>query len=408
MMKRQHALCVKMVSVFVLVALLCLQAPSFAAQDKDIGTVRDIYNGALFPDKAVRTYSNWGKLFPTRVIKAGGKVQPLPKSDKQLSTLTFTSAGKKYDLVDYVALNQVVAMIVLKDGKVAFEHYDRGVTEKTHWMSMSIAKPFVSTLVGAAIKDGAIKSIDDMVVDYLPQLKGSAYDGVSVRNILMMASGVKWDETYTNPQSDRRKYLEIQIASNKQGALFDLMKSLPKAAPPGTVLNYSTGETALIGEVLQAATKKNLSQYCSEKLWVPLGMESDATWVLDSPNGHEVGGTGMNIVPRDFARFGQFLLNGAIVGGKALVPDGYLAEATSPKEMGGKTVYHGYQWWPVDPAEGAVHAGAFHMKAIQGQFLYVNPKEKVVIVVLSARSKPTGRDVVKDLDCFAGVIEALR
>jgi len=408
MMKRQYAFCMKMVSVLALGALCFLQTPSFAAQKEDIGAVRDIYNGTLFPDKAVRTYSNWDKLFPTRVIKAGGKVQPLPKSDKALPAVTFMSAGKKYDLVDYFVLNQVVAMIILKDGKMIFEHYDRGVTDKTHWMSMSIAKSFVSTMVGAAIKDGAIKSLDDMVVTYLPQLKGSAYEGVSVRNILMMSSGVKWNEMYTDPNSDRRKYLEIQIASNKQGAIFDLMKSLSKAAPPGTVFNYNTGETILVGEVLRAATKKNLTDYCSEKIWKPLGMEADAFWVLDSPNGHEVAGMGMNAVARDYARFGQFILDGAVVNGKKIVPDWWFAEATSPKERGGKTVYYGYQWWPIDPAKGAIHAGAYEGWGIHGQHLYINPKEKLVILALSARPKPTGMDAVSDHDFFAGVIEALR
>ena len=379
-----------------------------AARQESIGSVRDIYNGALFPEKAVRTYSNWDKLFPTRIIKKGDTTTPLPRSEKPLVGVSFTSDGKLYDLVDYFTLNQVVALLIMKDGEVVFEHYDRGVTEKTRWMSMSLAKSFVSTLVGIAIKDGAIKSLDDTVVTYLPQLKGSAYDGVTVRHILMMASGVKWDETYTDPKSDRRKLLEFQIASNKPGAIFDLMKSLPRAASPGTAFNYNTGETMLIGEVLQAATKKNLAEYCSERIWIPLGMESDATWVLDSPDGHEVGGSGMSVVLRDFARFGQFILGGAIVDGKKPVPDWWLAEATSPKEMGGRTVYYGYQWWPVDPVNGKAHAGAFHGSGIHGQLLYINPREKLVVVALSARPKPMGMEAVKELDFCAGLIEALR
>ena len=111
---------------------------------------------------------------------------------------------------------------------------------------------------------------------------------------------------------------------------------------------------------------------------------------------------------RDYARMGQFILDGAVVDGKKLVPDWWLAEATSPKEMGGKTVYYGYQWWPVNPANGAAHAGAFEGRGIHGQKMYINPKEKLVIVLLSARPKPTGMDAVSDYDFFGGVVEALR
>ena len=236
---------------------IVLFAASLSAQPADlsIGGARDIYDGSLYPDKAVRTYSQTERIFPTRVIKAGSKASPLLQSNQQLTTLKFTSEGKTYDLPDYVALNRMVGLLVLKDGKIAYEHYDFGVTPNTKWMSMSVAKSFVSTLVGAAVKDGYITSLNDPVTKYLPQLSGSAYEGVSVRDLLMMASGVKWNETYTDPSSDRRKLLELQIASNKQGAIFDVMKTLSKASEPGKNFNYSTGETVLIGEL--AGTIKN-------------------------------------------------------------------------------------------------------------------------------------------------------
>ena len=199
---------------------------------------------------------------------------------------------------------------------MVFEHYDRGMTDKTRWVSMSVAKSFTAALVGMAIKDGAIKSLDDMVVTYLPQLKGGAYEGVTLRNLLMMASGVKWDETYVDPKSDRSKFLDLQIAQNTKGAIFESTKGLSRAVPPGTAFVYKLPDTVLVGEVVRAATKKNLAEYCSEKIWKPLGMESDALWVLDSPNGYEIAGMGVNAVPRDYARFGQFLLDGCVVDGK--------------------------------------------------------------------------------------------
>ena len=380
------------------------------AANLDIGSARDIYNGALFPDKAVRTYSNTDRIFPTRPIKAGAKAVPLPVSDKPLTALSFSSGGKTYDLPDYVALNRVVGLLILKDGKVVLEHYDFGFTPKSRWMSMSVAKSIVSTLVGAAVKDGFITGIKDPVTKYLPQLSGSAYDGVSVRDMMMMASGVKWDETYVDPASDRRRLLELQIASNKPGAIFDHMKSLAKGSGTGTAFNYNTGETILIGEVVQAATRMHLADYLSQKIWSRIGMESDAAWWLDSPNGHEVGGSGVLATLRDFGRFGQFILNGAQIDGQKIVPDWWLADATSAKPLVGVTGMNGYayQWWTVKPEAGSAHDGVFMRRGIHGQYLYINPRNNLVVVALGARPKPTGKNAIEDLDFLAAVVQKLQ
>lgn len=378
--------------------------------DISIGGAIDIYDGSLYPDKAVRTYSQTERIFPTRVIKAGSKLTPLLQSSQQLTSLKFTSEGKIYDLPDYVALNRMVGLLVLKDGKIAYEHYDFGVTPNTKWMSMSVAKSFVSTLVGAAIKDGYITSLNDPVTKYLPQLLGSAYEDVSVRDLLMMASGVQWNETYTDPSSDRRKLLELQIASNKQGAIFDVMKSLSKASDPGKNFNYSTGETVLIGEVVQAATKMPLADYLSKKIWVPVGMQADGLWWLDSPGGHEVGGSGILAVLRDFGRFGQFILDGAKVNGQSIVPEGWLADAGGAKPIAGVTGKngYGYQWWTVKPEAGKIHESVFMGRGIHGQYLYINPANNIVIVGLGARSKPVGKQAIDDLDFLAAVTENLK
>ncbi len=376
----------------------------------NIGTAREIYDGSLYPDKAVLTYQNTDKIFPTRVIKASGSPSPLFLNEKQITSISFTSDGKKYDLPDYFALNRVVGLMVLKDGKIAYEHYDYGVKPETRWMSMSVAKSFVSTLVGAAIKDGYINSVDDTVVKYLPQLNGSAYQDVSVKDVLMMASGVKWNETYTDPNSDRRKLLELQILSNQKGAIFDIFKTLSKSTEPGKNFKYSTGETVLIGEIIQAATKMPLADYLSQKIWIPAGMEADGMWWLDSPEGHEVGGSGILAVMRDYARFGQFILKGAEINGKKIVPDTWLAEATTAKPIAGVTGMngYGYQWWTMKPEAGKVHEKAFMGRGIHGQYLYINPEQNLVVVALSARSKPTGRNTIEDLDFLAAVAENLK
>ena len=376
----------------------------------DIGSARDIFDGVLFPDKAVRAYRSTEKIFPTRTVKAGEKPYPLTASDHPIQALSFPSGGKTYDLPDYVALNRMVGLLILKDGKIVFEHYDFGFTPKARWMSASIAKSFVSTLVGAAIKDGFIASIDDPVTKYLPQLAGGAYENISVRDLLMMASGVKWNETYVDPASDRRKLLELQIAGNKPGAIFDHMKSLSKASEPGTVFNYNTGEAILIGEIVQAATKMHLADYLSQKIWSPLGMQSDASWWLDAPDGHEMGGSGLLATLRDFGRFGQFILNGAQIDGKKIVPDWWLADATSAKPLVGVSSPYGYayQWWTVKAEAGSVHEGVFMGRGIYGQYLYINPKNNVVVVGLGARPKPVGKTSIDDLDFLAAVVQELR
>ena len=177
-----------------------------------------------------------------------------------MTGLTFVSKGKRYDLFDYLSLNRVSGLLVLKDGKIAFEDYELGNTDQTRWVSWSIVKSISSTLVGAAIQDRYIGSLDDKVTKYLPQLAGSAYDGVTIKNVLQMASGVKWNETYTDPESDRRHMLDLQI-QQKSGAILKFMAGLPRAAAPGTVWNYSTGETHVIGALLGAAVKRPLAQY---------------------------------------------------------------------------------------------------------------------------------------------------
>ena len=306
-----------------------------------------------------------------------------------------------------MSLNRVSALLVLKDGKIALETYQLGNRENTRWMSMSVVKSITATLIGAAIKDGHIRSIDDALTRYLPDLSTSAYDGVTVRNLLQMASGVSWDETYTDPKSDRRRMLEVQ-QSQLAGGILALMARLPRAAMPGTRWNYSTGETHVAGALLRAAVRKPLAEYLSDRIWARFGMESDATWWLESPGGLEVGGSGLSATLRDYGRFGLFLLSGGKAGGEQILPDDWVKDAGSPKVVNGQPVNYGYMLWPIPDGRGTIHEGAFEARGIFGQHVYVNPREHVVMVVWSALPKPTGKNVVRDNDFFAAVSQALR
>ena len=284
-------------------------------KDEPIGTVRQVYDGALTPDLQANTFRNIDRLFATaKVAHDPNNIKVLPHAKEKLGNVKFKSHGKDYDLYDYLSINRISGLVIIKDGEIVLEDYELGNNENTRWMSMSVVKSITATLIGMAIQDGYIKSIDDPIVNYLPELKGSSYDGVTVKHILQMASGVAWNETYTDPTSDRRKLLEIQL-EQKPGEALKLMASLPRAGEPGTVWNYSTGETQVAGALVKAAVGKPVSEYLSEKIWTKAGMESDATWWLESPEGLEVGGSGLSATLRDYARFGLLLLNEGIIDG---------------------------------------------------------------------------------------------
>jgi CubicO group peptidase (beta-lactamase class C family) len=381
---------------------------SIGAVAADIADLRQLYDGTMLPGVEVATFSHAEKLQPVRVVRRGESSQPLPKRTRPFPPIHFDVEGHHFDLYDYLATNRVAGMLVLKDGEIAFEDYELGIGPDTHWISFSMAKSITSTLVGVAVADGSISSLDDAVVRYVPELKGGAYDGVTVRQILTMSSGVRWDETYTDPKSDRRKVLELQIAG-KPGEVLRYMGSLPRAAPPGTVWNYSTGETFVLGAIVAGATHRSLTDYLSEKIWVPAAMEQDATWWVDGPHGLAWAGSGLEATLRDFGRFALIAANQGRLNGRSIVPEGWFGEAGTPHQIGGKTVDYGYMWW-IPPQTVPVHVGAFEAVGIFGQYMYINTREHLAIVVLSARPKPVDEsrdELVDDAAFFAAVATAL-
>ena len=380
--------------------------PSYPHSAEAIGSLRQMYDGVLPLELAVNTFRNTDRLYPTRRIATGGTPYPLPAAKRQLQQLNFNSGTTAVDLPTYLSLNRVAGLLILKDGKVVNETYQYGNTARTRWMSASIGKSVTSTLIGAALKDGAIASLDDPVTRYVPRLVGTAYDGVTVRHVLMMSSGVRWNETYTDPASDRRQLLEAQIAQKPDVAM-DFMASRQREAVPGSRNNYSTGETLVAGEVLYGAIKKPLAQYLSEKIWSRFAMEAEANWWLLSPDGREFGGGGINATLRDYGRFGLFIMNDGMVGNERVLPEGWVAEAGSTKTLStGAPLDYGYLWWI---AQGQARAdGAFLGVGIHGQFLFIDRKEKVVIVVLGAQSQPSGGGPVSPTAFFDAVVAALK
>ena len=372
-----------------------------------IGSVRDLYDGVLLPDLQVNTLRNVDRLFPTRVVPCGATVHALPASYRPWPVIRFNVDERSCDLFDYLSLNRVSGLLVIKHGEIAFEHYALGNTPETRWTSMSMAKSITATLVGAAVQDGHIASIDEQVCRYVPALEGSAYEGVTIRQVLQMSSGVRWNETYTDPASDRRRMLEAQIGQ-RPGAIIESMTALARAGAPGSVWNYSTGETQVAGAVLRAAVGRPLADYLSERIWARFGMEADAGWWLESPDGLEVAGSGLSARLRDFARFGLFMLGGGVAGGEQILPHGWVEEAGSSKTVGGTSVPYGFMWWPMEASAGAVHQGAFRAIGIFGQHLYLHPREQVVIAQWGALPKPKGQVPIPPESFFGAVVAALR
>lgn len=275
------------------------------------------------------------------------------------------------DLDAYLEQNQSAAVVVLHKGKVRLEKYGLRFDRDGRWTSFSVAKSLTSTLLGAAIKDGHIKSLDDKVTDYVPGLIGSPYEDVSLSQLLSMTSGVDWNEDYEDKNSDVARFLSHKPQDDLP-QIVSYMQSLGRAHPPGESWNYSTGETNLIGIVVSNAIPGTLADYLSEKIWKPYGMQQHASWLVGD-DGLEISGCCIQAATRDFARFGQFILEGAEIGGESIVPDGWLDLATQKRADIGEPGYgYGFQWWTYDE-------GTFTARGIFGQGIFIDPERELVI-----------------------------
>ena len=313
-------------------------------------------------DAAFRAMDRMPILAKSRIISTSKNIYHLPTGEP-------LDVG--IDVDAYMKDQRTAALVIVQDGKIRLEKYGLDFGPGGRWTSFSVAKSITSTLVGAAIKDGYIRSIDDKVSDYIPDLRGSVYDNVTIEQLMTMTSGVKWSEDYGDPNSDVALF-NAHKADPGVDVTVSYMRKLKREAPPGTKWLYKTGETNLIGVLASSAAKKNLSDYLSEKIWQPFGMERDASWILGT-TGHEISGCCIQASTRDFARFGLFMLGGGIADGKSVLPDGWIAEATMKHVDTDEHEYgYGYQWWILSD-------GAYSARGIFGQGIFIDPKRKLVI-----------------------------
>jgi CubicO group peptidase (beta-lactamase class C family) len=299
----------------------------------------------------------------------------------------------------YMQEQGTAGLVIIQDGKIRLERYGQDFDSKGRWTSFSVAKSFTSTLVGAALQDGSIRSLDDKVSEYIPDLRGSAYDDVTIRQLLTMSSGVRWNEDYEDPQADVAKFNKAKPDAGVD-ATVSYMRNLPRAHPPGEVWHYNTGETNLIGVLVSSATGKPLAQYLQEKIWRPAGMEAQATW-LQGKTGHEIAGCCLQAATRDFARFGLFVLDNGVANGVQVVPADWFSQATrKQKDIGEPGRGYGFQWWTYD--DGAVAA-----QGIFGQGIFIDPARRLVIASNSNWSRATLGPEPKAREAFYAQVRAL-
>jgi CubicO group peptidase (beta-lactamase class C family) len=381
-------------ALFLLAPLAAAAAP-YVDPDEDaahFGPIEEI----LFwtPDQQVAGYRNMDKLTPVRWVRAGETPLTLGERPLDLDALAIPHEGGNMTLSGFLSSQSVAGLLVIKDGAIVYERYGLGNDRATRWISYSVTKSVTSLLVGAAIRDGYIESVDEKVTDYLPRMKGSAYDQASIRDVLQMASGVAWDETYDDPESDLN-----QVDWSTLG-LYDYLDDMPRIAPPGETFNYNTAESNLVGNLLRAAIGNNLSTYLEQKIWQPFGMEADAAWNLTEPDGGEFGGCCINATLRDYGRIGLFAMNnGRLPDGTPVLPAEWMKQSTTPSK--GYPGY-GYFWWLADN-------GAYRASGIFGQGIYIDPAENLVIAMHSARPEASkNADWELQTAMFRAVTKALK
>jgi len=335
----------------------------------------------------VENFRAMARIFPTRRVGASPVPRPIPSAGQAISLPErFVFEGAERDTAALLEKVASTGMMVLHRGKAVFEHYWNGTTAATQTISFSVVKSFVATLVGCALRDGLIASLDDPVDRYAPSLASSGYGGVAIRDVLQMSSGVRWNEDYSDPNSDVGRFDD---AFRRTGSFDAVACSLTREYAPGTYNRYNSCDTHVLGMVLTAAAGVPLSHYLERELWHPLGMEDDAFWIIDS-KGMEFAAAGLNATLRDYAKLGLLYANGGVIEGRQLLPEGWIegcSKAQAPHlEPGARPnaaspLGYGYQWWLPDAS------GPYTAIGVYNQFIWIDPAREVVIAKTSANPR---------------------
>lgn len=373
----------------------------------DVGT-RETW---LTPAHNAAAFQNIDELFPSRRIPGAAQPLALAPAARPFAP-SYAYEGKTYSVDDFMTRNKVSGLLILKGQTVLLERYAQGADAGTKFVSFSMGKSIVSTLIGLAIAEGKIGGLDDPIARYLPDVKGGAYETATIRDVLEMSSGTSFEEAYAEGRSSIAQF--IGVFEKNQGGLYDFARNFPAASKPGVKFKYASADTEILGAVLRKVLgDEPLAAYLSRKVWAPMGAESEARWMMDAPGGpgHEVAAGGVLARLRDYGRFGLLFARGGELNGQRIVPAAWVAAATRPNrpqvEYGKLSAAHGwgygYQWW-LPPGE----KGVFVAIGIFGQYIYVDPKRDLVIVKTAAwPTAGDGLSAVETLEFYRGVAATL-
>jgi CubicO group peptidase (beta-lactamase class C family) len=351
----------------------------------------------LQPRYRLGSFTRMAEILPARTIARGGPVRELPQG-RRLDAVAYEWNGAQRTLADYFERHRVMAFVVLQDGRVVHESYRLGTTAQTQFVSWSMAKSVASTLIGFALADGAIASLDDPLVKYLPRLAESGYRDNTIRDLLNMTSGVKFIEDYAALDSlEGRAWIEGTVNRSVPSYADTFLWFRERLHPPGTRFYYASIEPAILVWLIRAVTGQHPSDYLSQKLWRRIGAEHDASWVLDRPGGLEIGSCCINATARDYARLGQLFLDEGRVGREQVLPAGWVDQVRTPdparpflharNQLNGKPYGYQYYWWLWPDEAQAISAHGVH-----GQQITIDFDDGVVIVMTADWDKAVSRD----------------
>jgi len=332
-------------------------------------------------DKIVENFRNFDQVWPVKTLSASEKPYKYPRKKDISLPQSFQYKGKDYTVNQYLEDSWTTGFLVIQDDTIVFEHYYLGNTESTRNISWSMAKSFISAMIGIANEEGQIPDIKATVGSYLPSLVGSAYEDVTIKEVLQMSTGVKFNEDYGDPDSDINKWGRDFALGNSQDAF---AATLEKEIEPGTELHYVSINTHVLGMLLTKATGKSITAYMQKKLWDPMGMEYDGYWLADSYD-MEMALGGLNATLRDYAKIGSLFLHKGNWNGEQIVPKDWVKASVTPDAphlMPDDDFGYGYQWWIPKSTQGE-----FMALGVYNQNIYINPTTNTIIVKLSANPK---------------------
>ncbi len=363
---------------FILVALALLISRYSTEMSQFYHTLR------LFDaDVIVHNFSNMKTMMPYKTIEQQGPVTSFGSAPTPLPE-TFRYNNETRSMADFLTSTSTTALVVVKGMNITFEDYYQGTLEDDRRISWSVAKSFLSAIFGVAVEEGYIPDLNAAVTDYVPSLKGSGYDGVSIKNVLQMSSGVYFNEDYADFNSDINRFGRIMALG---GSIDDFAASLTTERAPGTYMHYVSIDTHVIGMVLRAATNKSITEYFDEKLWSKMGTEQDALYITDSTGEPMVLG-GLNLISRDYVRMGVLYRDKGKFNGQQIIPSHWIEDSITPdaphlmpgiRDTADTHFGYGYQWWIPENSDQE-----FMAQGIYGQYIYINRKDNVVIVKNSA------------------------